>query len=77
MYVGAIFYNQTKQTCDEYMIQKQFEILELEINEPMVIRFVDGYTFTTSTVVDIDETDYGIWVMTTDKTYRFDDIKDL
>ena len=47
---------------------------ENNFNE-MIIRFEKGGTLRHfEKVEDIDQTDYGVWVITTNKLWRFDDI---
>ncbi|MGL4801935.1 MAG: hypothetical protein ACRC18_06690 [Cetobacterium sp.] len=39
----------------------------------MIVEYPDGKgTFSTSKVTDVEQTDYGFWIKTLNRTYRFD-----
>ena len=40
----------------------------------MVVKYPDGKMFYTSVVKEIDENEYSLWIVTNNRTYRFDDM---
>lgn len=40
---------------------------------PLYVQYENGSGWRSSTVVSIDETDYGVWIETLNRLYRFDD----
>lgn len=40
---------------------------------PLIVEYDEMRYFRTSTIVSIDETDYGVWIETLNRKYRFDD----
>ena len=73
--IGKIFNKQTDEEIRElkWLIGKQVRILTLNYGEPMIFDIEYSMIFSTTNVISIDETDYGIWIETEVAIYRFDD----
>lgn len=73
--IGELLDNDTRERSIElgYAVGRMCDIVQLEIGESMVIQYPIGTWFYSDIVKEIDETDYGVWVKTEKRTYRFDD----
>ena len=65
-----------KQTKEEVCKQYSKKLISNDINdfkigEPLKIKYLDGSSFTHEDVVDIEEDDYGFWIETIKKLWRF------
>jgi hypothetical protein len=72
--IGKIFNKQTDEEIRElkWLIGKEARIFTLGYGEPMIFDIEHGMIFSTTNVVNIDETDCGIWIETEGAIYRFD-----
>ena len=73
--IGKIFNKQTDEEIRElkWLIGKEVRIFTLNHGEPMIFDIEHSMIFSTTNVISIDETDYGIWIETEGAIYRFDD----
>ena len=73
--IGKIFNKQTDEEIRElkWLIGKEVRIFTLNYGEPMIFDIEHSMIFSTTNVINIDETDYGIWIETEEAIYRFDD----
>lgn len=53
---------------------KNDEWNQWKIGNSLVVEYPDDKYFTTSPMEDFEETDYGVWVTTKNRIYRFDRI---
>ena len=72
--IGKIFNKQTDEEIREleWLIGKEVIIFTLNYGEPMIFDVEHSMIFSTTNVISIDETDYGIWIETEKAIYRFD-----
>ena len=75
--IGEVLDRETNKRSGKfgYRVGRECCILALEKGELLVAEYEDGRMFFTSPVADIEETDYGIWVTTQNRIYRFDDMR--
>ena len=73
--IGEILNRQTDEEIRElrWLIGKEVIIFTLNYGEPMIFDVEHSMIFSTTNVISIDETDYGIWIETEEAIYRFDD----
>lgn len=70
--IGAILNKKTDDlVCKHYYNRPIKEIIDI-IGQPLQIQYEDGSFFTHEKVIDHYQTDYGFWVETTSKNWRFD-----
>lgn len=74
--IGEVLDNDTDQRSTKfgYRVGRECFIVNLEIDSPMVVKYPDGKMFYTSVVKEIDENEYSLWIVTNNRTYRFDDM---
>ena len=72
--IGEILNRQTDEEIRElrWLIGKEVIIFTLNYGEPMIFDVEHSMIFSTTNVISIDETDYGIWIETEKAIYRFD-----
>lgn len=73
--IGEIIDNKTQKRKEifENIIGKRVYIVEMEEDKEMLLALKNSDdVIQTSVVEDVDQTDYGFWVTTTDLTYRLD-----
>lgn len=64
-----------KETTQEIRFQhsgKYADSVSFDIGQPLRIRFEDGSILTHETIIDVLEDDYGYWIETTKKLWKFD-----
>ena len=71
--IGKIYNKNTKSdVCSQYK-GKEIENVICNVGECLKVNYASGSGFTHYEIVlDVDETDYGFWVETTRKMWRFD-----
>ena len=77
-FIGEILDKETNDRSEKfgYRVGRECFITVLEKGSPLVVEYTDNdRMFFTSVVEDIEETDYGIWVTTKNRVYRFDDLR--
>ena len=77
-FIGEILDKETNDRSERfgYRVGRECFITVLEKGSPLVAEYTDNdRMFFTSVVEDIEETDYGIWVTTKNRVYRFDDVR--
>lgn len=47
-------------------------INDFKVGEPLKIKYIGGLSFSHEDIVDIEENDYGFWIETTKKLWKFD-----
>lgn len=72
--IGEVLDNDTQNRSEEYAyrIGRECYLIQMEEGESLIAEYSDGRRLTTSYVKDIEQTDYGFWVITSNRTYRFD-----
>lgn len=73
--IGEVLDNDTQIRSKElgYIVGRECYIVLLEKGECMLLEYTDNRgAFKSTTVEYIDQTDYGFWVNTKNRTYRFD-----
>lgn len=60
-----------QEICVKYS-SKYASSVSLDIGHPLKIRFEDGSIITHETILDVLEDDYGYWIETTKKLWKFD-----
>lgn len=72
--IGEVLDNDTNERSKDYnyRIGRKCSIIHLEEGENMLLGYVDGRVMKSSVVSEIDQTDYGFWVTTCNRTYRLD-----
>ena len=75
--IGEVLDKETNKRSEKYgyRVGRECFITVLEEGSIMIGEYEDGRMFYTSVVEDIEETDYGIWVTTENRVYRFDDVR--
>ena len=74
--IGEVVDRATGQRSEKFghIIGMECFISVLEEDSPMVVKCKDGNVLRTSPVEDICECEYGVWVTTRNRDYRFDDV---
>lgn len=72
--IGEILDNDTQKRSEKwgYRVGRECYLVLLKEGYRMIVEYPNGGTFETSTVQEVDQTDYGFWVKTMNRTYRFD-----
>ena len=72
--IGEVLDNDTQERSEEYSyrIGRECYLIQIEEGKSLIVEYSNGRRLTTSCVIDIDQTDYGFWVVTRNRTYRFD-----
>ena len=60
-----------QETCFEYS-GKYVNSVSFDIGQPLKIVFENGGSITHETIIDVSEDDYGYWIETTKKLWKFD-----
>ena len=60
-----------KEVCDSYSGKYVAEVSCI-VGEPLKIKFEDGSSITHENIIDLAENDYGYWIETTKKLWKFD-----
>lgn len=68
----SLYNKNTRQEVCNYYANRVCKEVHMEIGEPLKIKYETGSGFTHEKVFDIEENDYGFWVETTRKMWRFD-----
>lgn len=55
-----------------YRVGRECFIKLMEEGKSLIIEYPTGGVFRTSIVKEVEQTDYGFWVTTNNRTYRFD-----
>lgn len=64
--------NTKEEICKQYSKKLvSNDINDFKIGEPLKIKYLAGSSFTHEDIVDIEEDDYGFWIETTKKLWRF------
>lgn len=69
--IGVIIDRETKEVKTPHRIGRICTVT-YEIGNLALIKYPNGSWWTTSTVVDFEENDYGFWITTLNTLYRFD-----
>ena len=69
--IGDIIDRETKEVKTPHRIGRICTVT-YEIGNLALIKYPNGSWWTTSTVVDFEENDYGFWITTLNTLYRFD-----
>ena len=74
--IAEVLDRKTKKRSEEfgYRVGRECYIKNLEVGTLMWVKYEDGRMFRTSIVEDFIECEYGIWVTTGNREYRFDDV---
>lgn len=72
LYISKVMNKNTKQEVVPQYTNKLIKKYVLNIGNPLRVRFVDGCSFTHEVVLSTSEDDYGFWIETTNKFWRFD-----
>lgn len=74
--IGEVLDKETNNRSEKfgYRVGRECFIPVLENGASMVVEYEDGRMFFTSIVEEISECEYGIWVTTKNRVYRFDDV---
>lgn len=72
--IGEVLDNDTQKRSEEYAyrIGRECYLVQMEEGKNMIVEYWDGRILTTTNVKDVEQTDYGFWVKTMNRTYRFD-----
>lgn len=74
--IGEILDNDTDKRSElfGYRVGRTCYIDDAYVTEgvPLYVQYEDGRGFRTSRVVKVDESDYGVWIETMNRSYRFD-----
>ena len=76
--IGEILDRETGNRSEKfgYRVGRECYITVLEVGLPMFVEYVNNdKVFYTSVVEQIDENEYGIWVTTKNRDYRFDNMR--
>lgn len=74
--IGEVIDRATEQQSEklEHIVGMECFISVLEEGSSMIVQCKDGNVLHTSPVEDICECEYGVWVTTRNRDYRFDDV---
>lgn len=80
-YIGEILDISTGKRNEQFAYRVGRECV-LDFNfivegRPMVVFYPNGSYFSTSIVQEVEQTDYGYWIITMNRKYRFDRIRGL
>lgn len=70
--IGAIYNKSTNELVHKEFYNKPIKEVVDVVGEPLKIIFEDDLTLLFKEVVNHDQTDYGFWVETIYKNWRFD-----
>lgn len=73
--IGEVLDNGTQERSKEwgYRVGRECYIVLMEKGKCLLVEYPNGKgTFKTSIVEEVEQTDYGFWVKTINRTYRFD-----
>lgn len=72
--IGEVLDNDTQERSVEwgYRVGRQCYIVLIQEGRCMIVEYPNGKMFRTSMVKEVEQTDYGFWVETNNRTYRFD-----
>jgi hypothetical protein len=72
MIIGRIINKYTdRDVCPQYTFKPVREFID-DIGKELKVTYEDGSFFTHEIVVSHDQDDYGFWIETTNKLWRFD-----
>ena len=72
--IGEVLDNDTQERSKEwgYRVGRECYLVLFEEGKCMIVEYTNGRHFRTSLVQEVEQTDYGFWVTTLNRTYRFD-----
>ncbi|MGL5328359.1 MAG: hypothetical protein ACRDD7_03750 [Peptostreptococcaceae bacterium] len=72
--IGEVLDNDTQKRSKEwgYRVGRECYVVLAQVGYCLIVEYPDGNIFRTSTVKKVEETDYGLWIETNNRTYRFD-----
>lgn len=71
----SIYNKNTEQRVCDYYTNRIVTHFVAEIGEDLKVIYEGGSFFTHEQVVDVEENDYGFWIETTRKKWRFDKMR--
>ena len=78
--IGEVLDNDTQKRSKQwgYRVGRECYIVLAEEGKSMIIEYTnDKGTFITSTVKEVSRTNYGVWVTTNNRIYRFDTVSKI